>query len=218
MFEFLPTLLQASVVTVKVTAMSAILAFAVALTAGIARLSRWRAVRAVARLYVEVFRGAAALIILFWMYYALPFFGVTLEAVTAAVIGLGLNVGAYGSEVVRGAILAVPKGQYEAAVALNFTRRQTLQRIVFPQAVVMMMPPFGNLLIELLKSTALVSLITITDLTARAVQLNNVTYRTMEVFTLVLFIYFAIALVITACMRTLEWRLGLRLGRERRLT
>ena len=216
--KFLPTLLEATVLTVEITAMGFALAVAVALLAGIARLSRSWFVRAVTRVYVEIFRGAPALLILFWIYYALPLFGVTLDALTVAVIGLGLNAGAYGSEVVRGALLAVAKGQHEAATALNFSPRQRLLRVILPQALVMMMPPFGNLAIEFLKSTALVSLITLTELTSRAVQLNNVLFRPMEVFILVLAIYFALALAITAVMRAIEGRLNRSLGREGRHT
>ncbi|MBT6116908.1 MAG: ectoine/hydroxyectoine ABC transporter permease subunit EhuC [Rhodospirillaceae bacterium] len=219
MFDFLkylPTLLEATVLTVEITVMGFSLAVVVAMIAGTARLARSWIVRWVARVYVEIFRGAPALLILFWIYYALPHFGVTLDALTAAVIGLGLNAGAYGSEVVRGALLAVPKGQHEAATALNFAPRQRLTRVILPQALIMMMPPFGNLAIEFLKSTALVSLITITELTSRAVQLNNINFRPMEVFVLVLAIYFVLALGITAVMRTIEARLNRSLGREGR--
>lgn len=218
LLKFLPTLLEATVLTIEITLFGFALAFVMAMIAGIARLSPLRVVRAVTRTYVEIFRGAPALIILFWIYYALPHFGVTLDALTVAIVGLGLNAGAYGSEVVRSAILAVPKGQYEASTALNFSRRQQLYRIILPQALVMMMPPFGNLFIEFLKSTALVSLIALTELTARAVQLNNLTFRTMEIFTLVLLIYFVLALVITGFMRTVEHYLSLRMGRERKMS
>ena len=110
-------------------------------------------------------------------------------------LGLGLNVGAYGAEVVRGAIAAVPRGQWEAATALNMTRVQMLRRIILPQAFVAMIPPWGNLFIELLKSTALVSLITLTDLAFKAQQMNQTTMKTIPIFTLVLLIYLAMSLM-----------------------
>lgn len=116
---------------------------------------------------MEVFRGTSALVQLFWFYFVLPMFGMKLPALLVGIVVLGANAGAYGAEVVRGAILAVPAGQREAAVALNLTRARTIWRIILPQAVPAMLPPTGNLLIELLKNTALVSLITITDLTFR---------------------------------------------------
>ena len=134
---------------------------------------------------------------------------------TVAVLGLGLNVGAYGSEVVRGAIQSVPRGQWEASTALNMTRPQMLRRIILPQAFVAMVPPWGNLFIELLKSTALVSLITLGDLAFRAQQMNQTTMRTIPIFTLVLLIYLAISLAITIGMRSLEGWLGQGLARGR---
>jgi polar amino acid transport system permease protein len=213
MFEFLPQLLAGAVVTVEITAMAMVLAVMMAFLAGLARLSRSRIVRAVAAVYVEIFRGSSALVQLFWLFFVLPFFGITLTPYQVAVLGLGLNVGAYGSEVVRGAILAVPRGQWECCVALNMTPFQTMRRIIVPQAVISMLPPWGNLFIELLKSTALVSLITLADLTFKAYQLNQATFRTAEIFTLVLFIYFGLALTITGGMRLLERRLGRGLAR-----
>lgn len=213
MLEFLPQLLKGAVVTVEITLLAALLAVALALAAGLARLSKFRLLRAVATAYIETFRGTSALVQLFWLFFVLPHFGILLSAFTVAVVALGLNVGAYGAEVVRGAILAVSKGQYEAAVALNMSAGLTMRRIILPQAAVAMVPPWGNLFIELLKATALVSLITITDLTFKAYQLNQATFRTVEIFTLVLFIYLGISVVITLGMRLLEARLGRGLAR-----
>ncbi|MNY48497.1 Glutamine transport system permease protein GlnP [compost metagenome] len=115
------------------------------------RLSRFWLVRNAATVYVEVFRGTSLLIQLFWLYFALPMLlDIQIPAMTAAVIALGLNYGAYGSEVVRSSVLALPKGQYEAAIALNMSRYGTMRRILLPQAFVRMIPSFGNLQIELL--------------------------------------------------------------------
>jgi polar amino acid transport system permease protein len=160
---------------------------------------RWLAI-----VYIEIFRGTSALVQLFWLFFVLPHFGVTLAPLTVAILTLGLNVGAYGAEVVRGAVSAVPRGQWEATLALNFTRIQTLRRIVLPQALVAMIPPWGNLFIELLKATALVSLITISDLAFKAQEMNATTYRTVEIFSVVLVIYFALAVLITIGMQQLE--------------
>jgi polar amino acid transport system permease protein len=109
----------------------------------------------------------------------------------------------------------VPRGQWEASTALNMTRPQMLRRIILPQAFLTMVPPWGNLFIELLKSTALVSLITLGDLAFRAQQMNQTTMRTIPIFTLVLLIYLAISLVITIGMRLLEGWLGEGLARGR---
>jgi polar amino acid transport system permease protein len=126
----------------------------------------------------------------------------------AGVLALGLNAGAYGSEVVRSAILAVDTGQTEAGIALNFTPWQRMLRIILPQAFVMMLPAFGNLQIELLKGTALVSLITLSDLTYQAMILNASTLKTTEIFSLLLIMYFLIAWPLTRGVRWLEQRLS----------
>lgn len=204
MADMLASLLRGLAVTLELTAASAAIAVAIALAAGLARLAPTRWVRWPAAAYVEVFRGTSALVQLFWFYFVLPFFGVQLGAFAAGVLVLGLNAGAYGSEVVRGAILAVPRGQREAAAALNMGRVQTLWRVVLPQAWPAMLPPAGNLAIELLKNTALVSLITITELTFSAQLLRAESLRSAEIFSLVLVLYFLAALAITAGMRYLE--------------
>jgi polar amino acid transport system permease protein len=142
------------------------------------------------------------------VFFVLPFFGLELDALTAGVAVLGLNIGAYGSEVVRGALLAVPDGQREAAVALNLSPARTRWRVLVPQALPVMMPPATNLLVELLKGTALVSLITLNELTFVAQTLRADTLRTPEIFGLVLLLYFGVALVLTAGMRHLERRLS----------
>ncbi|CAB3864223.1 L-cystine transport system permease protein YecS [Achromobacter aegrifaciens] len=208
--ELAPPLLQGLAVTLEIMAGAVVLAVPLALTAGIGRLSSVRPLRWIAAVYVEVFRGTSALVQLFWFYFVLPLFGVQLPAMLVGIVVLALNAGAYGAEVVRGAIRAVPPGQREAGIALNLTRGQIMRRIVVPQAVPAMLPPAGNLLIELLKNTALVSLITITDLTFRGQLLRSETLRTTEIFTLMLLMYFAVALLITAGVRLLERKVRVR--------
>lgn len=213
--DFLPGLLAGALVTVQITAMGAVVAVVCAVAAALAKLYGPRPVRWLAVAYIETFRGTSALVQLFWLFFVLPHFGVTLEPITVAVVGLGLNVGAYGAEVVRGAIQSVARGQWEATIALNMTRATALRRVILPQAFAAMIPPWGNLLIELLKSTALVSLITIGDLTFRAQQMNQTTLRTTEIFCIVLVIYLCIALVITQAMRALERRAARGMARGR---
>ena len=158
--------------------------------------------------YVEVFRGTSALVQLFWFYFALPRLGVSLTAMGAGVLVLGLNTGAYGAEVVRGAVQAVPAGQREAARALGLSETQILRRVVLPQAALRMVPPAGNLLIELLKNTALVSTIALTELTFRAQALRAETLRTVEIFTVTLAVYFVLAQGIVFGMGRIERRLA----------
>lgn len=211
--RFLPTLIDGAWVTIQITALAMALSLVMGFGAGLMRISRSWPARAVAAVYVEVFRGTSALVQLFWMFFVLPHFGIELDPFTVGWVALGLNIGAYGAEVVRGAILAVPVGQYEAATSVNMSRGLALRRVIIPQAIPNMIPPWGNLFIELLKATALVSLITITDLTFRAKQLNSQTFETVEIFTLVLVLYLLIALVITGAMRLLERYTGRGLAR-----
>jgi polar amino acid transport system permease protein len=202
--EFLPGLLEGAWVTIQITVAACVLAVVCGLLAGLAKMSPFRPVRWLAIGYIELFRGTSALVQLFWLYYVLPNFGITLDAIPVAILALGLNVGAYGAEVVRGAVMAVPRGQYEAAIALNMSPFTRMRRIILPQALVAMIPPWGNLFIELLKATAIVSLITVSDLTFKAYQLNQATLRTVTIFLLVLVMYLGIALVITFFMRGVE--------------
>lgn len=215
MLDLLPILLDGALITVEITALAAVVALVLAFAAGLMRLAPYRAVRWLASSYVEVFRGTSLLVQLFWLYFVLPLppFRVELSPFAVAVIGLGLNIGAYGAEVVRGAVLSVPKSQYEAATALNMSPALRLRRIILPQALLAMLPPWGNLLIELLKGTALVSLITLGDLTFKAAQLNAATYRTTEIFTLALVMYFVLGQLIALAVRWIEKRLGRGLAR-----
>lgn len=212
---FLPGLLEGALITVQITIGGCILALIAAFIAGLAKMYGPRPVRWLAIGYIEFFRGTSALVQLFWMFFVLPRLGLTLEPITVAILALGLNVGAYGSEVVRGAVSAVPRGQWEATVALNMSRFEALREVILPQALIAMIPPWGNLFVELLKSTALVSLITISDMAFKAQQMNQTTYRTVEIFTIVLVMYLAIAMLITIGMRGLEQVAGRGLSRGR---
>ena len=206
--DLLPSLLTGLLVTLQITAGGAVVALFSSFLAGLGRLSARKAVRGISRLYVDVFRGTSALVQLFWAFFALPLLGIRLEAVTAGILVLGLNLGSYGSEIVRSAIRNVSRSQYDAARALNLSRRQTLWRIILPQAALRMIPPFGNLFIELLKGTALVSLISLADLTFQGQTLRTATLRSGEIFALILVLYFLLAQVIARGMRFLESRLA----------
>lgn len=212
-------LLEGAWVTIQLTVYSTVLGAFFAFAFGIGKLSRNWAIKAIAIAFIEVFRGTSLLVQLFWLYFALPILGqaigvdLRLPPVVAGTLALSLNIGAYGAEVVRGAIQAVPKSQLEAAKALDFSARQTLWRISLPQAIPEMMPSLGNLAIQNLKDTALVSLISLGDLAFRAEQIRNFTQDSVTVYTLLLFMYFGMALVLTAIMKLLErsvgrWRAG----------
>ncbi|MQY02207.1 ectoine/hydroxyectoine ABC transporter permease subunit EhuC [Actinomadura macrotermitis] len=210
-----PILWQGAWVTVQLTLYSAALAFALAFPFGLAGISRHAWVRAIGRFYVEVFRGLPALVLMFWFFYSLPLAGLRLETLFAGVAALGLNYGAYGAEVVRGALKAVPKTQFEAAVALNLRPAQRVRRVLLPQAVPLMLPTFGNQLVELMKATAIVSLISISDLMFRAQQLRSSTGEGAAVFLVILVMYFVIAQAMLLLVRYLERRSERTLGRVR---
>lgn len=201
---YLPSLAQGALVTAWITLASIAIGAALAFAAGIARVEGGRAVSTLALCYTEVFRGTSLLVQLFWLYYALPLVGLSFDPVTTGIVGLSLHVGAYGSEIVRGALNAVPVAQREAARALNFGRMHTLMRICLPQAIVEMMPAFGNLAIETLKLSSLVSLISIADLTFRAQSIRNITLDSATVYTLTLVGYFLMSLVLMLAMRLIE--------------
>jgi polar amino acid transport system permease protein len=202
--HYLPSLLRGARTTAELAALSTVIGAILSFGAGIARAEGGRLISWLAIGYVELFRGTSLLVQLFWLYYALPLIGLSFDPVTTGILGLSLNIGAYGAEVVRGALLAVPQPQREAACALNFNRWDALLHIYLPQAVVEMMPSFGNLAIQNLKDTSLVSLISISDLTFRAQALRNVTLDNIRIYSLTLLGYFLMALVLTAMLRLIE--------------
>ncbi|MHC0052515.1 ectoine/hydroxyectoine ABC transporter permease subunit EhuC [Actibacterium sp. D379-3] len=212
--EFTPLLIKGTLMTIQLTLASAVVALLISFAVGLARLSRSRAVRVAAIVYLEFFRGTSALVQMFFMFYVLPLWGVTLSPFLAGVIACGFNLGSYGSEVVRGAIQSVGPPQHEAAQSLNYTVFQKYRYVLIPQAVPMMIPPFGNLLIELMKLTAVTSLITISDLTFVAQIIRAQTALTLEPFLVILLIYFAISSVLVGFTDLL----GRKIAKDRNMT
>jgi polar amino acid transport system permease protein len=206
-FGYLSLILQGAVVTAKLTLMGSAFALVMAFAAGLGRLAPVAPVRWLATIYIEFFRGTSVFVQLFWVYFVLPFAGVTLSPLMAGVLALGLNVGAYGAEVVRGAVLSVPKDQYEACVAVNLSRFQRMWHVILPQALPLMLPTFGNNAIELLKGTAVVSLISLSDMTFQAQVVRSQTGSTLIPFATILVLYFAMSLVISFAVRGLERRM-----------
>lgn len=194
-FDLLPLFGNGIAITLQLLLASALLAFLVSFVAGLCRLSKWRPVRWITATYVEWFRGSSLLVQMFWLLYAFSIlFDVRgMPPFLAGVLAIGLNYGAYGSEIVRSSIQAVPQGQTEASIALNFTPARRMRLIILPQAFKMMLPSFGNLLIELTKATSLASLITIGDMMYRANVINNTLYRTIEIYIVLLLLYFVIS-------------------------
>jgi polar amino acid transport system permease protein len=206
MIVFLPVLLRGAAVTLEVTAASGLIAFLLALLVGTASLSRLAVLRIAAKSYIEIFRGTSALIQLFYLFFILPVLGIEITPMAAAAFGLGLTFSAYGAEIVRAGILSVNPGQWDAASALGMTRSLAFRRIILPQAFASMLAPFGNLLVELLKSTSLVSLITLTDLTFAGTQVITSTGKPGQTWAAVLLLYFLMCFPLARAMRSLEKR------------
>ncbi|MEU1551861.1 ectoine/hydroxyectoine ABC transporter permease subunit EhuC [Streptomyces scabiei] len=210
-------LLRGVWITVQLTVYGAALGAAVAFAVGLARQHRLWIVRFVAGAYFEIFRGTSALVLMIWVFFVVPLtFGWQLVPMWAAVLTLGCTYGAYGSEIVRGAVAAVPAAQREAGVALSFTPAQRMRKIVLPQAWPEMVPPFCNLLIELLKGTALVSVLGVADTTFAAQLVRNATGQSAPVYSVILVMYFVLAFAITRVMRQVERRAKAGVGRAPR--
>ncbi|MGW5861978.1 ectoine/hydroxyectoine ABC transporter permease subunit EhuC [Streptomyces sp. NPDC055239] len=200
-------------ITVQITVYSAALAFVIAFPIGVLRTSPLWIVRFLSGTYFEIFRGTSALVFMFWMAFTVPMlFGYSFLPMAAGVLALGITYGAYGSEIVRGALAAVPVAQREAGVALNFTKAQRLWKIELPQAWPEMLPPFNNLLIELLKGTSLVTLISVADMTFAGNLWRLVTAESAPVYTVLLVVYFILAFILTRGMRLLERHAKTRVG------
>jgi polar amino acid transport system permease protein len=217
-FEFLSQysdrIVSGTFITMALTVLASLLAVMIAVAAGLMRMAPNLAVRGAAMVYIEIFRGTSLLVQLYWIFFVLPLFGITLEKFTAGFVAVGMNLGAYGAELVRGAILSVTKGQWEAALALNMSPAKRMRRVILPQAVLIMLPSWGNLLIELLKGTALVALISVADLMFQVKQINGTTFMSAEAFGTALIIYYVLArFMITPFMRWLERFMMRKMGR-----
>ncbi|MFJ9685066.1 ectoine/hydroxyectoine ABC transporter permease subunit EhuC [Streptomyces bacillaris] len=202
-------------VTLQATVLGALLALVLAFALGLAAGSRMLLVRGVSRVVVEFFRGTSLYIQLFWLYYAMPLVtGYELTPVICGVVAFGLNFGAYGAEVVRGAVNSVPRAQYEAAIALNLSPSRRLWKVILPQAWVQMIPSFTNLLIQLLKATPLLWLISAADLMTVIQTLRDRTGETLTAYLTLLAAYFVLAYALTMLMNLLERSAKRRLGLE----
>lgn len=202
-------------ITIQLLVYSAALATFVAFTVGIARTHHSRVVRFLAVFYTEIFRGTSALVLMFWLFFVVPpLLGWQLVPMWAAVLALGLSYGAYGAEIVRGALNSVAPAQREAGVALSFTPWQRMRLIMLPQAVPEMIPSFCNLLVELLKGTALVSLLGVGDVSFAAYLVRLATQESAQIYTIVLVIYFVLAFVVTRSMKALEKKTKRNIGIE----
>lgn len=201
-------LMRGALVTIEVTACALILGCAIGLLIGVGRLNpNRRVIYGLCSAYLVIFRGTPLLVQLFIWFFGLPQFGILLPAFACGVLGLGMYSGAYVSEIVRGAIQSVDKGQNEAARSIGMSSAQAMRIIILPQAVIRMIPPLGNEFIALIKNSALVSLLTIHDVMHEGQKIISVSYRSLEVYLAIALIYLVLTSVTTGILRIIENRL-----------
>lgn len=203
-----PTLGRGALVSIEIALVAAVGAIVIGFITGLARLSPHWYVRMPFVVYVELFRSTSSLVQIFYFFYVLPLVGIKLDAFLTGTLVLSLNFGAYVSEVVRSAVQSVSPGQWQAGIALNMECGQIFRRIIFPQAVPVMLPALGNYALELLKATSLVSLITITELTFAGSQLVQFYGRPTTIYLAIFVIYLIMAMPLVALNNHLEKRAG----------
>ncbi len=190
--------------TVPLAILSFVLGLALGILVALIRLYGPKPLKWVADFYVWVIRGTPLLVQLFLIFYGLPNAGITLDAFPAALIGFTLNVGAYSSEIVRGAILSVAKGQWNAAASLGMNRRQTLRWVIIPQSIFVSIPPLSNTFISLIKDTSLAAVITVPEMFLAAQRIVSVTYEPLILYVEAALIYLLFSTVLSKLQTRLE--------------
>lgn len=206
--DWSPQIWRAVLVTIQLTIWSFALAIGLGLVLAVAKISPVKPLRAFATAYIEVARGIPSLAILFLLYFGLVPLGIVLNAFVAGVVGLGMSAAGYVAEAFRSGILAIHKGQREAALAVGMTPMQSFANIILPQAIRITLPPLLNILISLLKDTSLCSLISTPELMLRAKDLAMMSFLPMHLFLLAGVIYFCLAWPLSLVSRYVERRLG----------
>lgn len=193
--------------TIPLSLASFALGLVLALVVALMRLSRYRVLSGVGRGFVSVIRGTPLLVQLFVIFYGLPSIGVVIDPWPSAIIAFSLNVGGYAAEVIRAAILSVPKGQWEAAHTIGMSHRLALRRIILPQAARVSVPPLSNTFISLVKDTSLASLILVTELFRQAQEIAAFSQQFMVLYLEAAVVYWVVCLVLSAGQSVLERRL-----------
>jgi polar amino acid transport system permease protein len=198
-------LLAGTGVTLEITAAALVLSCILGLLIGLGRLNKDRAIiYGFCTTYLTLVRGTPLLVQLFILFFGLPHFGIQLPAYVCGIFGLGIYSAAYVSEVVRGSIQSVEKGQMEAARSLGLPYRMAMRKVILPQAFVRMIPALGNEFIALIKNSALVSLLTIADVMHEGEKIISVSYRSLEVYLAIAVIYLILTGTTTLILRRTE--------------
>ncbi|MBE3022888.1 amino acid ABC transporter permease [Campylobacter sp. 7477a] len=191
-------------VTIPLTIVSFTLGLVVAVLTAIARIANVKFFKQISEIYIWIFRGTPLLVQLFIVYFGLPIIGIALDVWSAAIIAFSLNIGAYASEAVRASILSVPRGQWEAAIALGMTYTQILRRIIAPQAVRISLPPLSNIFISTLKDTSLVASITMVDMFMTAQRIAARSFDPLTLYVLAALFYLIVCTFLTFFQAKLE--------------
>lgn len=201
---------EAAEITIKIGVLSFVLALVLAIIVGSLRAANIpKVLKSILSVYVEFFRGTPLMVQLFIFYYGLPSFGMKVDPILASVLTMGLNSGAYLSEVVRAAVLSVDRGQYDAAAVLGYNHIQTTVHIVLPQAFRIAVPTFMNGFSSIVKETSLVSVLPIIELTKLGNQVYAKTYHPFEVYISLAIIYFIMTYTVTFLAKWIERRLSI---------
>jgi His/Glu/Gln/Arg/opine family amino acid ABC transporter permease subunit len=207
LIPYIPMFGRGLVVTFEVSVVAQLIGIVFGLTAGLARLSRNPVVRSVAVSYIDFFRGVPLLVTLVWIYYGVALlFGINISAFAAGVFGLGITLGAYLAEVFRAGVQAIPQGQTEAAFSLGLNPRQTMRRVVLPQAMRIVVPPLANSFIGMLKDSSLVAILSVTDLMRVGMIVAADTFRAFEAYTFVAVIYYIVTFITARAVTRVEKR------------
>ncbi|MEH7501303.1 amino acid ABC transporter permease [Neobacillus drentensis] len=202
-----PLLEGAIMNTIPLTVISFIIGIILAVLTALGRISQVKIFQIIARVYVSAIRGTPLLVQLFIIFYGLPNIGVTLDPFISAVIGFSLSVGAYASEIIRAAIISIPKGQWEAGYSIGMTYTQALKRIILPQAARVSIPPLSNSFISLVKDTSLASVVLVTEMFRRAQEIASTTYEFLLVYTEAALVYWVICFFLSIVQGFLEKRM-----------
>ncbi|MCP5515053.1 MAG: amino acid ABC transporter permease [Spirochaetales bacterium] len=205
-FQILKFLPDGILATFQVTILSIVLSFFIGLITGLGRISRITVFNRIATVYVEVIRGIPLLVQLFYIYYALGKI-VQVPRLASAVIAMAVCYGAYMGEIFRAGILAIPRGQMEAALALGLSRGQALWKVILPQTIKVILPPIGNEFIALLKDSSLVSILAVSDLLRRGREYASTSFMYFESYTIVALVYLIITLFLSRLVAIMEERL-----------
>ncbi|WP_269410352.1 amino acid ABC transporter permease [Lentibacillus daqui] len=204
--ESLPPLLKATLITILLALVSVVFALILGFFTALARISKIKVLKAVGSFYISIFRGTPLLVQIFVIYYGLPQIDIELSPITSGILALSLNAGAYLSESFRAAILAVDKGQMEAAVSMGMTYGQAMRRVILPQSIRIAIPTLSNTYIILIKDTSLVSVITVTELLQMSTLIIAKTFEPLTIYLLAAALYWVVISFFTAVLDRLEKR------------